>query len=227
MPVKNKDFFLEQLDLVLHTYKTIDESARYSDFSDVPFHIYGQFRASAIAVVNRIAGSNSIYAKEINILPMHRDHSVNNSNIPVIAGIVMALRDDVARDFLESARELIHGELFGDFLEMADYLLGEEYKDAAAVIAGGVLETHLHQLCTKHNVSIDEIINNQIRVKRADRLNNDLAGSNVYSKLDQKSVTFWLDIRNKAAHANYTEYNKEQVMLMLQGIRDFISRYPA
>ena len=186
MSVKNKSLFLEQLDHVLELYKTIDGLSHYSDFSDIPFNAYGQFHASAIAVINRVAGPDSTYTKDFNNLPMHKNHSSNNANIPVIAGIVQALRDDVARDFLEAASELIHGELFGDFLEMANHLLDEGYKDAAAVIAGGVLETHLRQLCAKHSISIDEIVNNQTRSKRADRLNNDLAGSNVYSKLDQK-----------------------------------------
>jgi len=63
--------------------------------------------------------------------------------------------------------------------------------------------------------------------KRADALNSELASATVYSKLDQKSVTAWLDPRNKAAHGKYTEYTTEQVALTLQGVRDFTSRNPA
>ena len=227
MSIKNKSFFLEQLDQVLELYKTIDSSSQYSDFSDVLFSAYGQFRASAIAVINRVAGPDSVYVKEIDILPMHRDHGSNNSNIPVIAGIVQALRDDVARDFLESARELIHGELFSDFLEMADFLVSEGYKDAAAIMGGGVLETHIHQLCIKHSILLEDTVRGQVQIKRADRLNDELVSANVYSKLDQKNVKAWLDLRNKAAHAEYNQYTIEQVSLLLQSIRDFISRYPA
>ena len=40
----------------------------------------------------------------------------------------------------------MHAELFADFLEMADYLLSEGYKDPAAVLGGSMLEEHLRQL---------------------------------------------------------------------------------
>jgi hypothetical protein len=63
--------------------------------------------------------------------------------------------------------------------------------------------------------------------KKADLLNSELAAAGAYSKLDQKSITSWLDLRNKAAHGKYSEYTKEQVVLTLQGVRDFMVRYPA
>ena len=62
------------------------------------------------------------------------------------------------------------------------------------------------------------------RPKKAESMNADLARARVYEKLDQKSVTAWLDLRNKASHGRYDEYEKKQVDLMLQGVRDFISR---
>lgn len=58
-------------------------------------------------------------------------------------------------------------------------------------------------------------------------MNEDLGRADIYGKLDQKSVTAWLDLRNKAAHGKYAEYGKEQVALMVQGIRDFVTRCPA
>ncbi len=58
-------------------------------------------------------------------------------------------------------------------------------------------------------------------------MNSELASATVYSKLDQKNVTAWLDLRNKAAHGQYSEYSKEQVALFIQSVRDFITRIPA
>ena len=49
-------------------------------------------------------------------------------------------------------KELVHSDLFADMLEAAEYLLGEGYKDPAAVMAGGVLEQRLRELCRKHGV---------------------------------------------------------------------------
>jgi hypothetical protein len=58
-------------------------------------------------------------------------------------------------------------------------------------------------------------------------MNADLASAGVYTKLDQKSVTAWLDLRNKAAHGEYAKYSQEQVGLLVSGVRDFIARNPA
>jgi hypothetical protein len=119
--------------------------------------------------------------------------------------------------------ELIHAETFANFVEMAEYLLSEGYKDPAAVIIGSVLEEHLRQLCIKNGLAT-EVAG---KAKKADQLNSDLAGKSIYSKLDQKSITSWLDLRNKAAHGKYGEYTKDQVALLLLGVQNFLTRNPA
>jgi len=107
---------------------------------------------------------------------------------------------------------------------MAEYLLTEGFKDPAAVMAGSVLEEHLRQLCIKNSIPIESIKDGKPIPKKADLINSQLASANIYNKLDQKSITSWLDLRNKAAHGQYSEYTKEQVVFMLQGITNFISR---
>jgi len=109
------------------------------------------------------------------------------------------------------------------FLEMADHLLAQGYKDPAAVMTGSVLEEHLRKLCDKSGISTVTGAN----PKKADLLNAELAGAAVYSKLDQKSITAWLDLRNKAAHGKYGEYTREQVQSLQDGVRHFMVRYPA
>ena len=107
---------------------------------------------------------------------------------------------------------------------MAEYLLKEGYKDPAAVMIGSVLEEHLRQLCFRNSIPIEIIKDGKTNPKKADLINSELASVNVYNKLDQKSITSWLDLRNKAAHGKYLEYTKEQVEIMYQGVTNFISR---
>jgi hypothetical protein len=106
---------------------------------------------------------------------------------------------------------------------MAEYLLSEGYKDPGAIVIGSVLEEHLRQLSVKNGI----LTSTAGKPKKADQLNADLARKGAYSKLDQKSITSWLDLRNKAAHGKYGEYTKEQVDLMLQCIQNFMARVPA
>jgi hypothetical protein len=86
------------------------------------------------------------------------------------------------------------------------------------------LEEHLRQLCAGANIQVEELARGKLSPRKADALNADLAKAGKYSKLDQKQVTAWLDLRNKAAHGKYSEYTGEQVGLMVAGVRDFLSR---
>ena len=88
---------------------------------------------------------------------------------------------------------------------------------------GGVLEDHLRSLCQGRGIPLQM----SGKPKKTDSMNNDLASADVYSKLDQKNVTAWLDLRNKAAHAQYGEYNHDQVQNLLIGVREFAARIAA
>jgi len=185
-----------------------------------------EFNSLCLATIERIAGKQHTYSDQARTA-IERGHGIASSTvISPLYGIVLALKRDVEADYLVQFSELEHASLFADFIEMGDYLLELGYKDAAAVLAGGVLESHLRQLAAKHGVSLADVNPAGESVPRkAERLNQELAKS-VYGKLDQKNVTVWLDLRNKAAHAEYT-YSKEQVELFSQGLKLFMVQYPA
>lgn len=73
----------------------------------------------------------------------------------LIVGIVKGLKGELEDGYLQSFPELVRGEMFDDLNEMAKHLLQEGYKNAAAVIAGTSLESHLRRLSKKHGVMID------------------------------------------------------------------------
>jgi hypothetical protein len=104
---------------------------------------------------------------------------------------------------------------------MASHLLSEKYKDAAAVIAGGVLEQHLRSLCAKHGVSP---IPNNLNALNAS-LYRQPPGA--YGSQVMKQVTMWADTRNDAAHGNYSKVDAKVVELMIAGMRHFILTHPA
>ena len=106
---------------------------------------------------------------------------------------------------------------------MAKQLLESGYKDAAAVICGSTLESHLRELCKKFGIATE--VNG--RPKKADKMNSELAKATAYSALDHKSVTAWLGLRNKAAHGEYGEYDENQVDVLISGVEHFVGRTPA
>jgi hypothetical protein len=198
-----------------------------SNIDHVPNSVerYAQVIVLLLAAINRLSPVGSTYV--VNAKAYEEQYIGGRTAfmaIEPLTGILRALRSDYASGHLQSIVELIHADIFADFFDMAEYLLEQGYKDPAAVIVGSVLEEHLRKLCNKVGIATLQAGGTP---KKADSLNSELAGASVYSKLDQKSVTAWLDLRNKAAHGKYVEYTKEQVSLMLQSVRDFSARHPA
>ena len=221
----NEDVLIEQLDDVTAALGELRSRCKYDDLSGLPVNLYMQVLTMADAAVKRVAPISSAYARQMSQI-VEAKQTVRLKMLSAI-GIIEALRRDVAAGYVHSIEELLHGELFGDFLSMADHLLNEGYKDAAAVIAGSTLEAHLRTLCEKHGINIEHSKAGELRAKNADLLNAELAKAEAYGKLDQKNVTAWLDLRNKAAHGHYDEYEKDQVGLLIAGVRGFVTRLPA
>lgn len=141
-----------------------------------------------------------------------------------LAGIASALRDDLAAGYAQGVAELIHAEVFSDFMGMAHELQTSGYKDAAAVIAGSVLEDHLRKLAGKIGLEVEKGDGSPMK---ADALNAQLTAAGAYNGLEQKSVTAWLDLRNKAAHGHYDDYDQQQVAALIRDVREFLIRNPA
>ena len=218
MPEDLTKQFIEQLDSIADDYKQFLDRRKLKGRSSGDTYFV---RTRALAAIERASGSQSVYCEQA------RDVIKGDpwGALTEVIGVARSLRQDLAAGYLASAEELIHAALFADFLEIAHHLLEQGYKDAAAVLAGGTLEGHLRQLCAKFNV--DTEVGTPPRPKKAEHMNADLAKAGAYTKLDQKSVTAWLDLRNDAAHKHYEKYSKEQVVLFVAWLRDFITRNPA
>jgi hypothetical protein len=221
------DHFKSQLDQIIKLFDDIKSRAEHDDWSGGGVEEYEVQKCvtSARAVIQRIIGMSSEYGKQAQTIIDGDGYT--NQKASELYGVLLSLKSDLESGYLNSLTEIIHGELFGDFLEMSEHLLTEGYKDAAAVIAGSSLEAHVRQLCIKNSIPVENHTPSGVKPKKADKMNSDLCGASIYEKLDQKNITAWLDLRNKAAHGLYSEYQKEQVWLMVSGIREFITRNPA
>jgi hypothetical protein len=222
----NGEIFERQLDAILKEFAALSAKSQHDDLSNLPKADRQSLVTKAIAAIHRIGGSNSTYAKEAERLL--KSLSQLHMHTTSIIGVVKALRDDLKAGYIRSLVELVHSDVFSDFLEMAQHLCEAAYKDAAAVIAGSTLESHLRGLCQKAAIPVEITkADGGTAPKKAEAMNTDLVSAGIYSKLDQKSITAWLDLRNKAAHGKYGEYSQEQVSVLVSGVRDFIVRNPA
>ncbi len=166
--------------------------------------------ARAESAIRKICSNPSPYMKRMaKILDSTVSEHVKADRL---VGIVKALKGDLEDGYLETFPELVRGEMFENLIEMARHLLEEGYKDAAAVITGSSLESHLHQLCPKHGVPINHTVpDGTIKHKKAEQLNQILRKEGIYTLFDQKQITAWLDLRNNAAHGKYSAYDEQSV----------------
>lgn len=211
---------IEQSEIVLRT-KCERTTQRFS-FSKIDSGKMAGLRASVLSFIAMVYGKEHSYYSEFDKVTHHIDSA---SSTEQGHQILLAIQSEIDGGWIFSVKKLVSAEIFSDFLEMAAHLLEQDYKDPAAVMIGSVLEENLRQLCP--SIGIETEIEKEEGIfipKSADRINSDLAKAGIYTKLDQKSITAWLDLRNKAAHGKYREYEKEQVVLMMQGVTDFLAR---
>ena len=181
------------------------------------------FRSAALSFVERVYGASSPHFQQFSDKAGHYSRSSCEAGI----SILRAIRAELAGGWVFTLKGLVTAEVFADFLAMAEHLLESGYKDPAAVMIGSVLEGHLRQLSNKTGLPLEEAKDGKVIPLKAERLNAELARAAVYTKLDQKMVTAWLDLRNRAAHGDYGTYTQEQVQHMLLGATEFMARVAA
>lgn len=177
--------------------------------------LYAEFKNSTKSLVLKLYGNEHPFYVDLN------KSLTNFGGADNAKGILNAIKLEIKDGFILSIRDLVSGEVFSDFIEMAEYFLKGKYKDPAAVIIGSVLENRLRSLMSANNL---DTLDQKGKPKKASLLNDELYKADIYGKLDQKSIVAWLDLRNQAAHGHYAEYNQQQVEMMLNYVRDFINR---
>ena len=177
-----------------------------------------RFETMARAAVEAIAGAESAYVRQFNEANEKKVFQGDRRpNMRAEIGVLKALKEDLEEgDFVRRISSLISAEVFSDFLEMADHLVQQGYKDPAASLAGAVLEDGLRRLARA----------NELPVKSRDDiavLNSRLATKDVYNLLRRKQIDSWGHIRNKADHAEFGEYQASDVSSMIAGVRGFLA----
>jgi hypothetical protein len=220
---------LAQIDAVIAECKPFFDVDNEPEFSPQYALSLQKLKTRLASTIHRLAPATSIYKSELKdalLKPGHSKDHISNLYLSVFAlyAAVHTLRDEYNAGFLRTVEELVHADVFSNMLEMALHLLERNYKDAAAVIAGSVLEQHLRSLSTKTGIPVR---GRDGRYRKAESLNTDLCSNGAYRMEDQKSVTAWLALRNNAAHGNYGQYDKTQVRLFIENVLNFMARNPA
>ncbi len=176
--------------------------------------LFQQWRTSSLALLESVFGDNGVHYQE------YKEKCKGSWYFDSERGlaILKAAKEDIEGGCLQRIESLVSASVFSDFLEMAEYLLDEGYKDPTASLVGAVLEDGLRRICTKNGITVKT---------REDlsSLNQKLTAKRIYNPLQQKQIQVWNEIRNNADHGKFDEYKTQDVSNMLKGARGFLANY--
>ncbi len=149
-------------------------------------------------------------------------HYMSTPAVRTKAARLKGIRDNYVNGFYDGIEQQIVANVSADYMEQAEDLLREKYHIPAAVLCGAVLEDALRRLCQKQTPPIDIVKSNGDK-KTLEPLIQDLQRAKVYNKLAADQLRAWAKIRNYAAHGEFCEFTREQVDLMLPGVKQFLA----
>jgi hypothetical protein len=177
-------------------------------------------------IISKVGGEDSAYDRAFqaarSITGFTVIHGNHYAHLCEIWGDLKGLRHGLEAGLLQDLRRLLQADIFADFLEMAEHLLSEGYKDASAVLIGGVLEDTLRKLSASNDLPLLATAGKPLTIEP---LNVNLAKAGIYSPLTKKQVTSWADLRNNAAHGDYAKYTVDEVKQMLLFVQRFCADF--
>ncbi len=174
-----------------------------------------QWTMNVLTILESAFGKDSEYYQQVKArLP----HCCEFDRFCANLSYLKAALGDWKGSYFFDRKALLEAEVFGDLLEQAEELLKLKYKDAAAVLIGGVLEEHLRSMCVRRGIALQKPNGER---KTMNALNDDLAKADAYNPTRKKQITAWAGLRNDAAHGHWKEYSQEQVETFWKGVSDF------
>jgi len=173
-----------------------------------------QWRAGALSFLKAVFGDNSTHFQGF------QQHCCGSFYNDALQGqsILKAAKEDIEGGYLKKLEDLVAADIFTDFLEMAEYLLEQGYKDPAASLIGAVLEDGLRKIAKNNGITLKSKEN-------ISSLNQKIADAKIYNRLVQKQVEVWNEIRDNADHAKFSEHNADSVQKMCSDVRQFLGEY--
>lgn len=140
---------------------------------------------------------------------------VIHSAVGELAAVLQNLLTDADAGLLASVADRARAETFDDFLDHAEAYIKENRKNESGVIAGVVFEDTLRRICTKLNITEKGV--------KLDSLISELATRGELTTVRAKRARAAADVRTKATHAQWGEFEISDVQATISFTRELIA----
>jgi len=174
---------------------------------------------SVLDLLQRVFGENSLQCQHF---AKSYERARYGSVVDAIdcISILKSAYEDYENGYLFDIRTLLKAELGGNLLDQALELHKGGQKNLACFVAGLALELAIKDLCDRQ---IPATLYD--RRTKLDTLNHSLCKAKVYNLTKQKQIHAWIDLRNRAAHGEWDEYDFVQVKELIDSVRHFVEEY--
>jgi hypothetical protein len=140
-----------------------------------------------------------------------------HEGVAELGAVLRNLLWDANAGLLGSVLDHARAETFDDFLDHAESYMGKAMKNEAGVIAGVVFEDSLRRVCRKKNIPEAGV--------KLDLLVTALSNAGTLSAVKAKRARAAADVRTKATHAQWNDFELSDVEATIVFTREFISRH--
>ena len=180
---------------------------------------YQQWLSSSANLIHLVAPPGSPFIAECD-KAMNDDylkHGVPTTVVQKMHGLLNSALDEWNRGLLRKIEYIIAAETFDDFLDhAASYHKGNK-KTESSVLASAVLEDTIKRIAER----------NQIEPKglSLEPLIDELIKKGVFTPVKGKRVKGFASVRNRALHAEWHEFDIQDVGELIKGVRELIAQF--
>lgn len=183
-----------------------------------------EWRTKAATLLALVVPKGHVHRQTVEELPKLQD---SQENLQEAVSLLRGVKDDFEQGFLDDLATAIEAEIASNYMGQAEHLLAEGQRGKfdhvpAAVLAGAVLENSLRTICGQQQPPIT-LKNSNGGFKTLSPLVDDLKKAGVFNEAKAKQLRAWADIRNLAAHGEFTQFTRDDVEAMISGINNFLA----
>jgi hypothetical protein len=211
-----EDSVRTRINALLHESHSLYQGNRHDQCVDAhqQASCSGWLTAAQNAVHVVISAPDAPYRKKVDRIAEANHGYAVHSAVREVSLVLLNLLRDADAGMIAKVADQARAETFDDFLDHAFHYLSLSRKQEAGVIAGVVFEDATRKVCRK--LGIEE------KGQKLDALISVLASRGEFTGVKAKRARAAADVRTKATHAQWDEFELEDVRSTIEFARELI-----